>query len=102
MRIFTTFLFLIPTIHNLIAHRRNVFNRTMPPVHDPAAVLPSLRADPHIGMVCQICDTAGDDDKILLCDKCDKGFHMYCLRPVMVNIPVGEVRRSEQASICCS
>ncbi|GMH62876.1 hypothetical protein TrST_g12893 [Triparma strigata] len=80
----------VESLDSDVKRPKNVFNRALPPVHDPAAVLPYLRADPHIGMVCQICDTAGDDDKILLCDKCDKGFHMYCLRPVMVNIPVGE------------
>jgi hypothetical protein len=33
-------------------------------------------------MVCQICQTDQDDDeKIILCDQCDKGFHLYCLDP---------------------
>ena len=26
----------------------------------------------------------------LLCDKCDKGYHMYLLFPIVVKIPMGE------------
>ena len=27
---------------------------------------------------------------MLLCDKCEKGYHMFCLRPIVVNIPAHE------------
>jgi len=30
---------------------------------------------------------AGDDNKMLVCDTCDKGYHTYCLKPVMTTIP---------------
>jgi histone-lysine N-methyltransferase MLL3 len=29
----------------------------------------------------------GDDNKMLVCDTCDKGYHIFCLRPVMTTIP---------------
>lgn len=29
----------------------------------------------------------GDDSKMLVCDTCDKGYHTYCLKPVMTSIP---------------
>ena len=29
----------------------------------------------------------GDDNKMLVCDTCDKGYHTFCLRPVMTTIP---------------
>ena len=32
---------------------------------------------------CRICRRRGDGDRMLLCDGCDKGHHMYCLKPQM-------------------
>jgi len=29
----------------------------------------------------------GDDNKMLVCDSCDKGYHTYCLQPAMSFIP---------------
>ncbi len=29
----------------------------------------------------------GDDEKMLFCDECDKGFHTYCLSPPMSSVP---------------
>lgn len=34
----------------------------------------------------------GDDEKLILCDECNKAFHLFCLRPVLYRIPVGEWR----------
>jgi hypothetical protein len=39
-------------------------------------------------VACEVCRSFEDDDNMLLCDKCDKGFHMYCLKPILVNVPV--------------
>lgn len=30
---------------------------------------------------CRLCRRKGDGDKMLLCDMCDRGHHMYCLKP---------------------
>ena len=30
---------------------------------------------------CKICRRKGDSDAMLLCDGCDRGHHMHCLRP---------------------
>jgi len=30
---------------------------------------------------CAICGTSENDDKLLFCDDCDRGFHLYCLNP---------------------
>ncbi|GJZ57601.1 probable histone-lysine N-methyltransferase ATXR5 [Tanacetum coccineum] len=36
------------------------------------------------------CDECGSgDDQLLLCDKCDKAFHLTCHRPVVVRVPIG-------------
>ena len=39
---------------------------------------------------CADCGRADNEDKILLCDLCDKGWHMFCLRPPLKSIPKGE------------
>lgn len=36
---------------------------------------------------CRICRRKGDAEHMLLCDGCDRGHHMYCLKP-----PIKEVR----------
>ena len=32
---------------------------------------------------CRVCRKKGDAEKMLLCDGCDRGHHMYCLKPPM-------------------
>ena len=32
---------------------------------------------------CRICRRKGDAEKMLLCDGCDRGHHMYCLKPAV-------------------
>ncbi|XP_067450602.1 tyrosine-protein kinase BAZ1B isoform X1 [Thunnus thynnus] len=32
----------------------------------------------------------GDDEKLILCDECNKAFHLFCLRPALYRIPAGE------------
>ncbi|KAJ8769177.1 hypothetical protein K2173_000952 [Erythroxylum novogranatense] len=38
---------------------------------------------------CQQCGSGDRPDELLLCDKCDQGFHMKCLRPIVARIPTG-------------
>lgn len=37
---------------------------------------------------CEICGRSDREDRILLCDGCDRGFHTYCLTPPLEEIPV--------------
>jgi hypothetical protein len=30
---------------------------------------------------------SGEDSKMLVCDTCDKGYHTFCLQPVMKSVP---------------
>ncbi len=39
---------------------------------------------------CRLCRKKGDAEKMLLCDKCDRGHHIYCLRPQLKSIPDGQ------------
>lgn len=36
---------------------------------------------------CHICGNYDDDPHIVLCDKCNRGFHTKCLNPVLQRIP---------------
>jgi len=45
---------------------------------------------------CTLCGTSENDDKLLFCDACDRGYHMYCLRPPIKEAPEG----SWNCSIC--
>ncbi|XP_035636794.1 zinc finger protein ubi-d4-like isoform X3 [Oncorhynchus keta] len=38
---------------------------------------------------CNICGTSENDDQLLFCDDCDRGYHMYCLSPPMAEPPEG-------------
>ncbi|XP_072218304.1 zinc finger protein DPF3 isoform X1 [Leuresthes tenuis] len=38
---------------------------------------------------CSICGTSENDDQLLFCDDCDRGYHMYCLKPPMTQPPEG-------------
>jgi hypothetical protein len=52
-------------------------------------------------VICENCQGGHDEDRMLLCDKCDRGFHMYCLSPVAISVPEDDwlcplcVRRAE-------
>lgn len=39
---------------------------------------------------CRICRRRGDGEHMLLCDGCDRGHHMYCLKPPVKTVPEGD------------
>uniref|UniRef100_A0A4W5P282 PHD-type domain-containing protein n=1 Tax=Hucho hucho TaxID=62062 RepID=A0A4W5P282_9TELE len=39
---------------------------------------------------CSLCGTSENDDQLLFCDDCDRGYHMYCLKPPMAQPPEGK------------
>lgn len=41
-------------------------------------------------MLCDICGKGENEDSIIICDKCNKGFHLYCLKPILPSVPSGE------------
>ncbi|XP_059086805.1 zinc finger protein neuro-d4-like isoform X2 [Tigriopus californicus] len=38
---------------------------------------------------CTLCGTSENDDQLLFCDDCDRGYHMYCLIPPIKEPPEG-------------
>ncbi|WVZ06737.1 hypothetical protein V8G54_020083 [Vigna mungo] len=38
---------------------------------------------------CQECGSGHSPAKLLLCDKCDRGYHLFCLRPILPSVPKG-------------
>ncbi|XP_067619660.1 bromodomain adjacent to zinc finger domain protein 1A isoform X2 [Eurosta solidaginis] len=39
--------------------------------------------------LCQVCRRGSDEDKMLLCDECNGGTHMFCMKPKMKTVPEG-------------
>ncbi|XP_069382190.1 bromodomain adjacent to zinc finger domain protein 2A [Paralichthys olivaceus] len=39
---------------------------------------------------CQVCRKGDNDECLLLCDGCDRGCHMYCLKPKITQVPEGD------------
>jgi len=39
---------------------------------------------------CRICRRKADPESMLLCDGCDRGHHLYCLKPKLKKIPSGD------------
>ncbi|KAJ2735345.1 hypothetical protein H4R23_002218 [Coemansia sp. Cherry 401B] len=39
---------------------------------------------------CEVCRSGENDDSMLICDGCDRGFHMYCLSPPLDAIPTND------------
>ncbi|KTG02372.1 hypothetical protein cypCar_00009650 [Cyprinus carpio] len=40
---------------------------------------------------CSLCGTSENDDQLLFCDDCDRGYHMYCIKPPMTQPPEGKI-----------
>lgn len=39
--------------------------------------------------ICEVCGEKGDDEQIMFCDRCDRGWHLYCLTPPRDKPPRG-------------
>ena len=48
------------------------------------------RKTPTLMEFCHICEQDNDETRMLLCDGCNKGYHMYCLNPPLKSIPEGD------------
>lgn len=56
------------------------------------ALINRIKAEPWLCLECKhcmICDQGATTDDLLICDACDKGFHMECLDPPLSSLPEG-------------
>lgn len=49
-----------------------------------------LALTPYSCTLCEECGRGDSAEEMLLCDKCDRGFHMFCLSPILITIPRGD------------
>jgi hypothetical protein len=52
-------------------------------------------ASDYSDLVCWVCKSGLDEDKILICDKCERCIHSYCHEPEIVILP-----EKEQEFLC--
>lgn len=43
-------------------------------------------------VVCLVCGSGGEEDRLLLCDGCDDSYHTFCLIPPLHDVPRGDWR----------
>jgi len=47
-------------------------------------------ADPWDLVECQKCSSTQDEERMILCDVCDGGYHFYCAEPKLKKVPDGD------------
>ncbi|KAM9856087.1 lysine-specific demethylase 5B-B [Aulostomus maculatus] len=55
-------------------------------------LLPPVPPSPVDLVVCLVCGSGGDEDRLLLCDGCDDSYHTFCLVPPLHDVPRGDWR----------
>eukprot|EP01018_Ginkgo_biloba_P033354 Gb_26073 [translate_table: standard] len=45
--------------------------------------------EPRTDQICEQCQSGLHEELMLLCDRCDRGWHLYCLSPPLEAVPVG-------------
>ncbi|KAM6924487.1 lysine-specific demethylase 5B-B [Xenentodon cancila] len=56
-------------------------------------MIPSLPPPNPVDLVvCLVCGSGGDEDRLLLCDGCDDSYHTFCLIPPLHDVPKGDWR----------
>ncbi|XP_078111759.1 lysine-specific demethylase 5B-B isoform X2 [Sander vitreus] len=55
-------------------------------------IIPPVLPSPVDLVVCLVCGSGGDEERLLLCDGCDDSYHTFCLIPPLPDIPKGDWR----------
>jgi hypothetical protein len=58
-------------------------------IHVPDRRFEDVLIDPNDVTCCEVCGECTNEEVLLLCDGCDKGFHIYCLSPPLKRVPRG-------------
>lgn len=65
-------------------------------------MIPFVPPSPVDLVVCLVCGSGGDEDRLLLCDGCDDSYHTFCLIPPLHDVPKGDWRCPKcLAQECC-
>ena len=48
---------------------------------------------------CRLCRRKGDAEHMLLCDGCDRGHHMYCIKPPITEVKLTFQRTFEETKL---
>ena len=54
-----------------------------------SSVVATVSAGAGVFANCEACGRDDDEDSMLLCDSCDRGYHMTCLTPPLLDVPEG-------------
>ncbi|XP_035513492.1 lysine-specific demethylase 5B-B isoform X1 [Morone saxatilis] len=54
--------------------------------------IPPVPPSPVDLVVCLVCGSGGEEDRLLLCDGCDDSYHTFCLIPPLHDVPKGDWR----------
>jgi hypothetical protein len=56
----------------------------------PSSSARRTKADRRPGESCEICSSDHDPDFIVLCDECDRGYHLNCMNPPLKQVPTSQ------------
>ncbi|CAO2041264.1 unnamed protein product [Urochloa humidicola] len=54
----------------------------------PRRAQPASASDDDVS--CEACGSGDAAAELMLCDGCDRGFHIFCLRPILPRVPAGD------------
>ncbi|XP_074568344.1 putative Histone-lysine N-methyltransferase ATXR5 [Curcuma longa] len=63
--------------------------RSMEEIMRVALPAAPITGEYYVDLRCGECRSGDREEEILLCDNCDQGYHLYCLRPILVRVPSG-------------
>ncbi|CAG2107183.1 unnamed protein product [Medioppia subpectinata] len=74
----------------IICVRREIGSAIIMKIPIVQNVVPDMDAVPEDVTYCEICGRCDREDRLLLCDGCDFGYHCECLSPPIETIPIEE------------
>ncbi|KAG6488898.1 histone-lysine N-methyltransferase ATXR6-like [Zingiber officinale] len=63
--------------------------RSMEEIMRVALPAAPITGEYYVDLRCEECRSGDREEEMVLCDRCDRGYHFYCLRPIVVRVPSG-------------